>query len=129
MGKVFIIVVADDILLRKFLRMIIQADPDYVISETGDDVELLRQFKEKIPDVVLLAMFTPSLRGLNVAEKIREQYPQVKIVILTNYHNQDHFRRAMRMGVEGYVLKEEIQAVDYIINIVLQGERYITQVI
>jgi DNA-binding NarL/FixJ family response regulator len=126
MIKTLIILADHDILLRKFLRMIIQVDPEYVISEAGDGMELLRQLEETTPDVVILDTSMPGLSGLNVVEMIKKQYPQVKIVILTRLQDQNQFRRAIRMGVEGYVLKEEIENVDCIINTVLQGETYIS---
>jgi DNA-binding NarL/FixJ family response regulator len=126
MVKASIILADEDILLRKFLKMIIQAYPEYVISEAGDYMELLRQLEETTPDVVILDIFMRSLSGLEVVEMIKRQYPQVKIVILTMLQGLIYFRRAIRMGVEGYVLKEEIENVDYIINSVLQGETYIS---
>jgi DNA-binding NarL/FixJ family response regulator len=126
MGKASIIVADDNILLRKFLRMIFQDDPNLcVVNEAHDGLELLRQLAETTPDVVILDISMPNLSGLEAAETIKKQYPTVKIVILTMHQGQTFFHRARGIGVDGYVLKEEIENIYPIINNVLQGKTYI----
>ena len=121
-----IILASGEILLRKFLRMIIQETPEYVISEADDYRELRRSLREATPDAVVLDVCAPSLTDLDVVEEIKKKHPQVKIIILTKLQIPDHFCRAIGMGVEAYVLKKDIGKIDYIINSVLQGGTYIS---
>ena len=116
MVKASIIFADDNILLRKFLRMSIQEDPHFSIAkEAGDGLELLGQLKETTPDIIILDISMPSLSGLDAAKIIKELYPQVKIVILTMHEKKSYFRRACEIGVDGYVLKDEIEKIHYTI--------------
>lgn len=127
MGSASIILADDNILVRKFLRMLIQIDPNLcVVNEAGDGLELLGQLEETIPDIVILDLSMPNLSGLETAEIIKKKYPHVKLVILTLHQEHSYFRRAQRLGVEGYVLKEEIENMCHIITKVLQGKTYMS---
>jgi DNA-binding NarL/FixJ family response regulator len=122
-----IIFAEDNILLRKFLRMAIQENPDLcVVRETADGLELLEQLEEVIPDLVILDISMPNLSGLDAAKIIKKRCPQVKIVILTMSHEKNSFRRAVRLGVDGYVLKEEIEDINSIVTAILQGKTYVS---
>ena len=127
MGKASIIFADDNILLRKFLRMTVQEDPNLGIArEAGDGLELLEQLKGITPDMVILDISMPNLSGLKVAEVIKKLYPQIKIVILTMHSSKHYFRRAHEIGVHGYVLKDEIENINYIITTILNGKNYIS---
>jgi DNA-binding NarL/FixJ family response regulator len=127
MVQASVILADDNILLRKFLRMILQEDPHLLVAqEAGDGLELLGQLQETTPDIIILDIDMPSLSGLEAAKIIKKQYPQVKIVILTMHDEQSFFRRACEIGVDGYVLKNEIEKIHHIITTVLQGKTYIS---
>jgi DNA-binding NarL/FixJ family response regulator len=127
MGRASVIFADDNVMLRKFLRMIIQDDPNlYVAKEADNGLELLEQLKETTPDIIVLDISMPFLSGLEVAKKIKELYPKIKIVILTMNNKKSYFHRACEIGVDGYVLKDEIENIHYIITAVLQGTTYIS---
>jgi DNA-binding NarL/FixJ family response regulator len=107
--------------------MIIQDDPNlFVIKEASDGLELLGQLKETTPDIIVLDIFMPTLSGLDAAEIIKKLYPQIKIVILTMHHGRGFFHRACEIGVDGYVLKDEIEKIHHIINTIIRGNIYIS---
>jgi two-component system response regulator NreC len=117
----------DNIRLRKFLRMTIQEDPNLsVVNEAGDGLELLEQLKETTPDIVVLDISMPALSGLDAAEIIKKLYPQIKIVILTMNQRKGFFHRACEIGVDAYVLKDEIEEIHHVITTILQGKTYIS---
>lgn len=123
---VSIILAEDHVLVRQGLRRIIQEDPAVrVINEAGDGVELLEQLTDSTPDVVLVNISMPRLGGLEAAQIIKMQYPDIKIIILTMHNDKNFFRRALEIGVDGYVLKEEADtALNSAIKAVLKDKTY-----
>ena len=121
-----IILAEDHVLVRQGLRRIIQEDPVMqVIHEAGDGLELLALLKGSTPDVVILDISMPRLAGLEAAQIIKEQYPTIKIMILTMHRERNYFERAMAIGVNGYVLKEEADsALNKAIKAVLEDKTY-----
>jgi DNA-binding NarL/FixJ family response regulator len=127
MRQASVIFADKNILLRKFLRMSIQEDPHLLIAKEADDgLELLRQLEENPPDIIVLDISLPSLSGLEVAKIVKEKNPQIKIVILTMYDRKSYFRYAWEIGVDGYVLKDEIEKIHAIITTILQGKTYVS---
>lgn len=121
------IILADDhALVRQGLRRIIQEDPDVQVThEAGDGVELLELLKNSSPDVVILDISMPRLKGLEAARIIKEQYPEIKIMILTMHREKTFFHKAREIGVNGYVLKDEADtALNAAIQAVLQDKTY-----
>jgi len=121
-----IILAEDHALVRQGLRRIIQEDPSMqVIHEVGDGVELLALLESSTPDIVILDISMPRLRGLEAAQIIREQYPAIKIMILTMHRERNYFQRAMEIGVNGYVLKEEADTdLNIAIKAILENKTY-----
>jgi DNA-binding NarL/FixJ family response regulator len=114
-----IILAEDHVLVRQGLRRIIQEDPSMqVIHEVGDGMELLALLQTTSPDIVILDISMPRLQGLEAAQIIREKYPAIKIMILTMHREKNYFLKAMEIGVNGYVLKDEA---DTDLNIALQA--------
>ena len=126
MLKASIILADDHALIRQVLRRIIQKDPAlYVVNEAGDGLELLRLLEEETPDAVILDISMPRLSGFETAVIIKRLYPEVKIVILTMHPEKEYVCKAMEIGVEGYVIKQEISNLNFAIKTVLQGNTYI----
>jgi DNA-binding NarL/FixJ family response regulator len=127
MAKASIILVDDHVLIRKALRQIIQEDPTlYVVDEAGDGEEVLRLLEETTPDAVIMDISMPRLSGLETAVIIKQLYPKIKVVILTMHQEKEYFCRAIEIGVEGYVIKKEIDNLNIAIKTVLEGKTYIT---
>jgi DNA-binding NarL/FixJ family response regulator len=103
-----IILAEDHVLVRQGLRRIIQEDPTMlVIQEAGDGLELLELLHEHTPDIVILDISMPRLGGLEAAQVIKTQYPTIKVMILTMHRERNFFQKALGIGVDGYILKEE----------------------
>jgi DNA-binding NarL/FixJ family response regulator len=79
------------------------------------------------PDIAVLDMSMPSMTGLEVAEKLKTDAPYVKIILLTMHKERSVYKKAQKIGIEGYVLKEfATDVLDECINAVLQGETWIS---
>lgn len=121
-----IILAEDHVLVRQGLRRIIQEDPAIQeIYEARDGVELLELLKEYTPDVVILDISMPRLGGLEAAQIIKTLYPMMKILILTMHKGKHIFKKALEIGVNGYLLKEDADS-DLIsaIKAVLEDKTY-----
>jgi DNA-binding NarL/FixJ family response regulator len=103
-----ILLVDDHVLVRQGIRRIIQEDPGLsIIGEAGDGLELLEMLARTSPDLVILDISLPKLRGLEAAEEIKKSYPAVKVLILTMHKDKEYLQRALAIGTDGYLLKED----------------------
>jgi two-component system, NarL family, nitrate/nitrite response regulator NarL len=77
-----------------------------IVGEAADGKEALRQAHALLPDIVLMDINMPGLSGLEATEALRQQLPQVKILILTVHSNKEYVLRIALSGARGYVLKD-----------------------
>jgi DNA-binding NarL/FixJ family response regulator len=103
------VMLADDhILVRRGIKKIIEeTDGMRVIGEAGDGVELLDLLEKNRPDLVVVDIAMPRLRGLEAARRVKGLYPGVKVLILSMHRSKEYLLQAMEAGVDGYVLKED----------------------
>lgn len=80
--------------------------PDFeVIGSANDGEMLLREIATKTPDVILLDLNMPKLDGIATLKKLKDNYPNVKVIILSNYHQSQLIKETKNLGAYGYVLK------------------------
>ena len=103
------IILADDhLLFRQGIKRIIEESEDLVvIGEAGDGLELLNLLKRSAPEMVILDLSMPKLRGLEATREIKLIYPKVKILILTMHKNKEYLIQALSARADGYLLKED----------------------
>jgi NarL family two-component system response regulator YdfI len=102
------ILIADDHeVVRDGLRLILETEQDFeVVGEAGDGAKAVQLAEELRPDVILMDLRMPGLDGLQAIEKIRAQSPEIAVVILTTYNEDDLMIRGLRAGARGYLLKD-----------------------
>jgi DNA-binding NarL/FixJ family response regulator len=107
--EAYTIVLADDhAMFREGIRKIIERIEDTLISgEVNDGLELLELLKRSTPNLVILDISMPNLRGLEAIREIKRSYPQVKILVLTMHKKKEFIRQALRDGADGFLLKED----------------------
>jgi DNA-binding NarL/FixJ family response regulator len=123
------IVLADDhILVRQGIKKILQEDQEMrVVGEAADGVELLEILKKTTPELVILDISMPRLKGLAAAAIIRQLYPDIKVLILSMHRSKEYLRQALTSGVHGYLLKEDADvALFAAIEIIRQGKIFIS---
>lgn len=105
--KPLTILVADDhVLFRKSLAALIAACPETgLVGEACNGQDVIRLTRELKPDVVLMDLLMPSLDGFEATRIIKQEMPQVKVVVLTISENDDHLFGALKHGADGYLLK------------------------
>lgn len=101
------ILLADDhALVRRGVRLILDNEPDLnVIAEAGDGAEAIDQARTHRPDLAILDIAMPRLTGLQAARELSRTQPDLRILMLTMYDNEQHFFEALSAGASGYVLK------------------------
>ncbi len=120
------VVIADDHpVMRDGIRNLLDKAIDIeVAGEAGDGVEALRLVEELDPDVLLLDMELPGLKGVEVAQRLQAAGATVRILALSAYDDQEYIRGLLASGAAGYLLKEEIpETIVEAIRGVARGER------
>ncbi len=101
------ILLADDhALVRAGIRELLERDPRLqVVAEARDGLEAWAKVAQARPDVVVLDIRMPRLNGIELAQRIRQTYPAIGILILTAYDDDPYIMAALQAGANGYVLK------------------------
>ena len=103
------IVLADaHVLVRQGLRRILEGMADLeVVGEANDGLDLLNLLKHLAPDLVILDIFMPNLRGIEAIHEIKKIRPEAKVLILTMHKDREYLYLALSAGAKGYLLKED----------------------
>jgi DNA-binding NarL/FixJ family response regulator len=121
---------ADDhkILRESLVILLSQKDNIDVIGASGDGQEAYRKITELKPDIAVLDISIPRLNGLDLADKLKAEMPEVKTVILTMHKSEDFVTRALCAGVRGYVLKDNaLEELIDCIETVYEGKMFLSQ--
>lgn len=102
------ILIADDhLIIRQGLRLILETESDFeLVGEASDGAEALRLCKKLEPDVVLMDLRMPNMDGLTAIEKLRTEQPEIAVVILTTFNEDELMFRGLQAGARGYLLKD-----------------------
>ena len=93
--------------VREGLRAILEAADDLtLVGEAADGAEAVQLAGELSPDVVLMDLRMPGVDGIEAIRQIKARYPEVEIVILTTYADDENIVRGLRAGARGYLLKD-----------------------
>jgi two-component system NarL family response regulator len=123
-----IILVDDHHIVRQGLEFLLSTVEDLEVIEGFSDGESFLNYiaENELPDIVLLDLVMPNMNGIEITEKLKTTYPQIKILVLTSYIDDEHVISAIDKGADGYEMKdvEPEQLIDSI-NRVLNGEKII----
>ena len=128
-GRMRILLVDDHEIVRKGLRALIDAEPDLdVVGEAGTVGEALRRVGFDSPDVDVLDVRLPDGSGIEACRDIRSAFPEVKVLMLTSFADEEALMSAILAGASGYLLKriDSVALLDSLRR-VGQGESLIDQ--
>lgn len=123
-----IILVDDHHIVRQGLEFLLSTVENLEVIEGFSDGESFLNYiaENELPDIVLLDLVMPNMNGIEITEKLKTTYPEIKILVLTSYIDDEHVISAIDKGADGYEMKdvEPEQLIDSI-NRVLNGEKII----
>jgi len=102
-----IIIVDDHEIVRLGLKSLLEQYPQYeVVSEAKNAKEAITQVETFQPDIVLMDIRLPGKSGIDACEEIKQNYPDVKVIMLTSFAEDEMLFSAIKAGASGYVLKQ-----------------------
>lgn len=124
------ILVADDQeLMRQSLTVILNSVHDFEVTESVEDGrEAVRSVRANKPDVILMDIRMPNMDGVVATQIIKENYPDIKIIILTTFDDDEYVFNALKFGASGYLLKGiSVQGLEKAIRKVYAGTAMINE--
>jgi two-component system response regulator NreC len=107
--QIKVLLVDDHTILREGVHALLAREPDIVVvGEAGDGQEALEQVPRLRPDVVIMDIVMPRMNGLEATRLIKEQYPNVRVLILSMYDDHEYVVQIIQAGASGYVLKRVV---------------------
>jgi DNA-binding NarL/FixJ family response regulator len=121
-----IMLVDDHTLFRNGLRILLNNLNEYkVTAEAADGQEFLDRLESHVPDLVLLDIDMPVMNGIEAARLALEKFPDLKIITLSMYGEEDYYYKMVDAGVKGFLLKNsDINEVKAALQTVLEGGTY-----
>ena len=104
-----ILTVDDHPLLREGIAFLVKSQPDMeLVAEASDGEEAIEQFRRHRPDVTLMDLRMPNLNGTEAISRIRNEFPDAKIIVLSTYGGDVQVLRAIKAGARGYIVKGHV---------------------
>ena len=111
MDKIRVLLAEDHTIVRKGLRSLLDAEPDIeVVGEADNGRQAIQQVHDLGPDVVLMDITMPELNGLEATRRIKGQFPQVQVLVLSMHANEQYVFEILRAGASGYLVKQSAVA-------------------
>jgi DNA-binding NarL/FixJ family response regulator len=123
------LIIDDHPIVRKGIRQILEEMPGKIhVTEAGNASEGLGKFRERIFDLVLLDINLPGRSGLDILADIKLLKPDMKVLMISMYPEEQYAIRSLKSGASGYLIKESApDELNIAVEKILKGQRYITQ--
>lgn len=102
-----LLLVDDQAMFREGLRLILSQQPDFTVAgEAGDGSAAIAAVPHAKPDVILMDLRMPGLGGVEATRRIKQQWPAIKVIVLTTFDDDQEIFAGVRAGASGYLLKD-----------------------
>lgn len=118
------ILIADEQeLIRESLKIILSTNNEFeVIDTVGSGKEVVESIRRHIPDIILMDVRMPDMDGVQCTKFVKEVYPEIKVIVLTTFDDDEYIFSALKYGASGYLLKGvSLDELTSAIKTVLQG--------
>jgi DNA-binding NarL/FixJ family response regulator len=128
--KKYRIIVADDhTLFRQGLKLILEDIHDIeVVADVANGKELIEITRELMPDLIIMDINMPQINGIEASRILLQSYPELKILVVSMYGDEQYYNSVIENGVKGFILKDaentELRAA---VNAILNGKTYFSQ--
>lgn len=121
-----ILIVDDHYVVRIGLLTCLKMEPEInVVAEASTGAQALDLYRRHLPDVVMMDLRLPDLSGIEVTARLHKEFPAVKVIMMSNYDDEEAIYRAFQAGARGYLLKDvEGRELYRAIKLVHAGEKY-----
>jgi DNA-binding NarL/FixJ family response regulator len=128
MNPIRVLLADDHSLVRAGIRTLLERLPDVeVVAEARDGREAIRCVEKYYPHIVLTDIAMPVCTGLEVTRHLSKMFPDVRVVILSMYADEEHLYMALRAGAGGYLVKDAArEELELAIRAVARGETYVS---
>lgn len=107
MNLIQVMLVDDQTLIREGLRMILSLNDEIeIIGEARNGREAIDKLEEIHPDVILMDIRMPVMDGVEATKYIKDKYPNIKVIILTTFNEDEYIFEGLKNGADGYILKD-----------------------
>ena len=101
-----VIIIDDDRLVALSLKTILESDPAISVQAVGSSAaQAIQLCRTSLPDILLMDIRMEGRTGLEAGEELLASYPELKILFLTTFSDDEYIVRALHMGAKGYLLK------------------------
>jgi DNA-binding NarL/FixJ family response regulator len=127
MPPVRVVLADDQLLFREGLHSLLVARDDIeVVGEAGNGEQVLRVVAEKHPDVILMDVRMPIMDGVAATRRIKTDYPDLQVILLTTFDDDEYVFEGLRAGAIGYLLKDApIQQLIEAVHMAARGETFL----
>jgi DNA-binding NarL/FixJ family response regulator len=126
-SKIRVLLADDHTLVRAGFRTLLEKLGFLVVGEAENGTQAIRLVETLKPDIVLMDIAMPDLNGLEATSQIIQNYPGVRVIILSMHATPEYARRAVRAGAAGYLLKDASAAeFDQSLHAVMRGEVFLS---
>ncbi|MCB9419880.1 MAG: response regulator transcription factor [Ardenticatenaceae bacterium] len=106
-GTIHILIVDDYAVVREGLHALVTTESDIVVvGEAADGETAVQQCLDLQPDVIIMDLAMPNNEGVDAIQIIKQKCPQINILVLTNFAEEERVLAAMKAGAQGYMLKD-----------------------
>jgi DNA-binding NarL/FixJ family response regulator len=101
-----VMLVDDHPLFREGIRALLSAEPDIeVVGEAADGKQAIDLAEKLSPDIIVMDLVMPGMNGMQAAQQLHDKHPEIKVLILSMYDDDEYIRQILKAGASGYVLK------------------------
>jgi DNA-binding NarL/FixJ family response regulator len=124
------VIIADDhTLFRQGLRLILEDIENLdVIADVANGKELINIVRELLPDLIIMDINMPQINGIEASRILLHEFPELKILVVSMYGDEQYYNSVIENGVKGFILKDaentELRAA---VNAILNGKTYFSQ--
>lgn len=122
MEMIKVLIADDQELIRQSLKIVLSANEDIEVIDTAcNGREVIESVRKNRPDIILMDIRMPEIDGVQCTKNIKEFYPNIKIIVLTTFDDDEYIFNALKYGASGYLLKgvsmaELVKAIHTVIN-------------